>query len=116
VLIGQYGHLAFNGPTLAGSRNPLLVKVVTLGPSCLELQVREGCPAQLAGVPSHVLMLTNPATTTARFIFHVVPGSTKAEVPNRTLKAPISTDLPATAPRRHLPPGLFLAAELADLL
>jgi glucosamine-6-phosphate deaminase len=106
--IGENGHLAFNDPAFADFRDPLLVKIVELDKVSRQQQVRDGCFKSLQEVPRKAITLTIPAILSARFIFCMVPGPTKAEAVQRTLQDPVSTDCPATILRKHENAILFL--------
>jgi len=106
--IGENGHLAFNDPPFADFQDPLLVKVVELDPVSREQQVRDGCFKNLQEVPRKAITLTLPAILSARFIYCIVPGPTKAEAVRRTLEGPVSTNCPATILRKHENAILFL--------
>ncbi len=114
--IGENGHLAFNDPPVADFDDPRSVKVVTLDPVSRQQQVHDGCFENLDRVPKKALTLTLPAILSARFIFCMVPGTTKAEAVNKTLKGPVTTACPATILRTHTDATLLLDRDSAKSL
>ena len=99
--IGENSHLAFNDPGIADFVDPHLVKVVSLAEASRAQQVHDGCFAALADVPTHALTLTVPALMAGRWIYCMVPGSTKTAAVTATLRREITTDVPATILRIH---------------
>lgn len=114
--IGENGHLAFNDPPFADFRDPLLVKVVELDPASRQQQVHDGCFQNLEEVPRKAITLTIPAILSAKFIYCMVPGPTKAEAVKTTLEESISTHCPATILRMHENAILFLNRDSAKLV
>jgi glucosamine-6-phosphate deaminase len=114
--IGENGHLAFNDPSFADFQDPLLVKLVALDLVSRQQQVRDGCFKSLQGVPQKAITLTLPAILSARFIYCLVPGPTKAEAVKRTLQEAISTTCPASILRTHKNAILFLNSDSAKLV
>lgn len=114
--IGENGHLAFNDPPVADFEDPLDVKIVELDHACRMQQVHDGCFPDLASVPTHALTLTIPALMKARWIYTMVPGPTKAQAIEATLRGPIGTHCPATVLRRHANATLYLDRDSAALL
>ena len=114
--IGENGHLAFNDPPFADSRDPRTVKVVELASKSREQQVHDGCFPELSAVPTHALTLTIPALMAARHIYCMVPGPMKAQAVLDTLLGPISDLCPATALRRHAAATLYLDKDSAHLV
>jgi len=114
--IGENGHLAFNDPPFANFQDPLPVKVVELDLVSRQQQVHDGCFQNLEEVPRKAITLTIPAILSAKFIYCMVPGPTKAEAVKRTLEGPISTDCPATILRKHENAILFLDRDSAKLV
>jgi glucosamine-6-phosphate deaminase len=106
--IGENGHLAFNDPPFADFQDPVRVKIVELDPVSRQQQVHDGCFKSLQEVPRKAITLTIPAILSARFIYCMVPGPTKAEAVRRTLQDPVSSDCPATILRKHENAILFL--------
>ena len=114
--IGENGHLAFNDPPVADFFDPELIKVVKLEESCRIQQVNDGCFGTLAAVPTHAFTLTIPTILSARQIFCMVPGKTKAEAVKATLHGEIGTNCPASILRRHMRASLFIDSDSAALL
>ena len=114
--IGENGHLAFNDPPFADSRDPRTVKVVELALKSREQQVHDGCFPSLEQVPTHALTLTIPALMAARHIYCMVPGPMKAQAVLDTLLGPVSDTCPATALRRHPAATLYLDRDSAQLM
>ena len=61
------------------------------------------------------MTLTLPVILSARFIYCMVPGPTKAEAVKRTLEGPLSTACPASGLRNHHHAILFLDRDSAKL-
>jgi len=114
--IGENGHIAFNDPGAADFSDPRAVKVVELDARCRLQQVHDGCFSRLEEVPARAITLTIPALMRARFISCVVPGATKAEAVEQTLRGPIDPGCPASILRMHRNAELFLDADSARLV
>lgn len=114
--IGENGHLAFNDPPVADFLDPELIKVVKLEESCRLQQVNDGCFPTLTEVPTHAFTLTIPTILSARYLFCMVPGKTKAEAVKATLREEIGTKCPASILRRHMRASLFIDSDSAALL
>jgi glucosamine-6-phosphate deaminase len=114
--IGENGHLAFNDPPFADFQDPWTVKVVELDPVSRQQQIRDGCFESLEEVPKKAITLTIPAILSAKFIYCIVPASSKAEAVKRTLEGPISPSCPASVLRTHPEAVLFLDTGSAQLL
>ncbi len=108
VGIGENGHLAFNDPPVADFSDPLPVKVVELDPVSREQQVHDKTFENFERVPKKAITLTIPTVFSAKFIYCMVPGPTKAEAVRRTLEGPISPACPASILRKHGDATLFL--------
>lgn len=111
--IGENGHLAFNDPPVADFKDKALVKVVELDEVCRKQQVNDGCFETLDMVPAHALTLTIPAIMSAKYIYCMVPGKSKASAVVHTLKDEISEACPATILRTHEAAELFLDEDSA---
>lgn len=114
--IGENGHLAFNDPPVADFNDPQPVKVVDLDLTSRQQQVNDGCFNELERVPQKAITITIPTIFRAKFIYCIVPASTKAEAVRKTLKGPISTACPATILRKHANANLFLDQDSAKLI
>lgn len=108
--IGENGHLAFNDPPVADFADAKLVKVVALDSRSRQQQVNDQCFGQLADVPTHAITLTVPALLSAREVFCVVPGASKAAAVRSALCGPVSPACPASALRNHPRCILYLDA------
>jgi glucosamine-6-phosphate deaminase len=106
--IGENGHIAFNDPPVADFNDPLRVKPVVLDPVCRQQQVNDGCFSTLDAVPLRALTLTIPALIAAKFLYCIVPGSSKATAVFSTLNKEIREEYPATIIRTHPHAVLFL--------
>lgn len=117
--VGENGHLAFNDPPFADFHDPKLVKVVELDFTSRQQQVNDRCFQDLESVPRKAMTLTIPTIFSAKFIYCMVPGPTKAGAVKKMLEEPITTSCPATILRRHENAILFLdqdsAKNIADL-
>lgn len=113
--VGENGHIAFNDPPVADFNDPERVKIVALDDACRRQQVHDGCFAHIADVPTHAMTLTIPALLSAARIFCIVPGIQKAKAVRRMLRAPISTECPASVLRTHPRATLFLDRDAAGL-
>ncbi|MBO0881156.1 MAG: glucosamine-6-phosphate deaminase [Mycobacterium sp.] len=116
--IGENGHIAFNDPPLASFADPEPARVVRLDERSRQQQVNDGCFPVLARVPTHAITLTIPTLMSARQLFCVVPGATKAAAVRAALHGPVDARCPASVLRRHRSCNLYLdtesARELAD--
>lgn len=106
--IGENGHIAFNDPPVADFNDSETVKVVELDEICRKQQVNDGCFVAITDVPKFAITLTVPTLISAKTIFVVVPGPTKAQAVYNTLEGPIRTACPASILRRHKDAVLFL--------
>jgi len=111
--IGENGHLAFNDPPVANFKDTATIKMVELELLCRQQQVNDGCFEMIDQVPTHALTLTIPALLKGRFIFCVVPGTTKATAVSNTLMQTISEKFPSSILRTHLNAILFLDVQSA---
>jgi glucosamine-6-phosphate deaminase len=111
--IGENGHLAFNDPPVANFNDKLWVKVVELDEVCRKQQVNDGCFAAIEEVPTHALTLTIPAIMSAKYIYCMVPGKTKAEAVDKTLNGTVSEVCPASILRKHDSAEIFLDEDSA---
>ncbi len=114
--IGENGHIAFNDPPVADFNDTRWVKWVELDQTCREQQVHDGCFPTLADVPTHALTLTIPALISAKWIYCMVPGSTKSKAVYGTVTEEIAPACPATILRRHEHAQLYLDSDSASLL
>lgn len=114
--IGENGHLAFNDPPVADFNDKVQVKVVELDAQCRQQQVNDGCFTSIGQVPTHALTLTIPALLNGRYIFCMVPGSTKAQAAVNTIDQEITERHPSTILRNHQSAILYLDTQSAGLL
>jgi len=114
--IGENGHLAFNDPPVADFSDPKTVKVVELDETCRMQQVNDGCFAHIDDVPRKALTMTIPAILSAKRVYCMVPGPSKAHAVQDTIRGPISTLCPASILRRCVRTTLYLDRESAKLI
>jgi glucosamine-6-phosphate deaminase len=114
--IGENGHIAFNDPPVADFSDPEPVKVVDIDLTSRRQQVHDGCFNDLESVPKKAMTLTIPTLFRAKFIYCMVPASTKAEAVKNTLEGPLSEICPATILRKHANAVLFLEPDSARLI
>jgi glucosamine-6-phosphate deaminase len=114
--IGENGHIAFNDPPVADFADPLLVKPVALDLAARQQQVNDGCFTSLDLVPTHAITLTIPTLLSGKALFCMVPGETKRQAVQQTLKNPVSTACPATILRQHTNCILYLDEVSSALL
>lgn len=114
--IGENGHIAFNDPPVANFDDMTLVKVVELEQACRQQQVNDKCFDTLNAVPLKAITLTIPALMSAKYIFCIVPGKTKAQAIYNTLNQGIEEQYPSTIIRKHDNAILFLDKESSVLL
>ncbi len=114
--IGENGHIAFNDPPTADFEDTLMVKTVKLDEICRQQQVHDGCFAALTEVPTHAVTLTIPALCNAKYMFCVVPASTKADAVKNTCTGPICEACPASVLRRHPGAVLYLDSDSSAYL
>lgn len=114
--IGENGHIAFNDPHVADFNDKALVKVVELDTQCRQQQVNDGCFESIDQVPTHALTLTIPALLKARFIYCMVPGTTKAQAVANTVEQEVSERYPSTILRSHSAAIMYLDQESSSKL
>jgi glucosamine-6-phosphate deaminase len=114
--IGENGHIAFNDPHVADFEDKVKVKVVELDGTCRQQQVNDGCFTSIEDVPTHALTLTIPALLKAKYLFCMVPGSSKALAVANTIEQVISERYPSTILRNHHSAILFIDAQSTELL
>lgn len=116
--IGENGHIAFNDPHMALFHDPQSVKLVELDRKSRQQQVHDGCFIRLDDVPAQALTLTIPSLISARYIFCMVPGASKAEAVARTITGGIAEACPASILKAHDHAVLYLdndsAANIPD--
>lgn len=116
--IGENGHIAFNDPGVAKFVDPKAVKPAELDLVCRTQQVHDGCFKQLSDVPEYAITLTVPTLMSGKYLFCIVPASTKAHAVKLTLEGEITEMVPATALRMHDNARMFIdaaaAAELSE--
>ncbi|REA62947.1 glucosamine-6-phosphate deaminase [Dyadobacter luteus] len=105
--IGENTHLAFNDPYIADFNEDRLVKVVELAVESRQQQVNEDCFDTLDQVPEFAYTLSVPALLKAKYIYSMVPGSSKAQAVFYTLNDDISEKYPSTI-LRTLPNAYLL--------
>lgn len=106
--IGENGHIAFNDPPVADFEDEKVIKKVELDDICRQQQVNDGCFSTIEEVPLFALTLTIPMLLSAKFMYCMVPGSTKKQAVYQTLNGPISTECPASILRTHENAYLYL--------
>ena len=109
--IGENGHIAFNDPWVADFNDPKPVKIVELDSMCRQQQVNDGCFLNIDSVPTHAVTLAIPALAAAKYMFCVVPGTTKTAAVTNTVNGPITEDCPATIMRKHSGAILYCDAD-----
>lgn len=114
--IGENGHIAFNDPHVANFMDKVLVKVVELDGLCRRQQVNDGCFTSIVHVPTRALTLTIPALFSAKYLFCMVPASTKAKAVVNTIEQKISERYPSTILRNHQSAVLYIDKQSAELL
>ena len=114
--IGENGHIAFNDPHVADFSDKVQVKVVELDSPCRQQQVNDGCFTSIEHVPTHALTLTIPALLKAKYLFCMVPASTKAKAVANTIEQEISEHYPSTILRKHPSAILYIDKQSAKLL
>ncbi len=106
--IGENGHIAFNDPHVADFNDKVLVKVVALDVQCRQQQVNDGCFESIDQVPTHALTVTIPALLKAKYIYCMVPGTTKAQAVANTIEQEVSERYPSTILRKHPSATLYI--------
>lgn len=94
--IGHNGHIGFNEPDVELSR---FTHKVTLKPETREANKRFF--SSLEDVPTEALTMGMGSILHAKAILLVVKGAEKAEILDRTLNGPITTQLPASFLQTH---------------
>ncbi len=114
--IGENGHIAFNDPPVADFNDKKTVKAVKLDEICRNQQVNDGCFTSIADVPTRALTLTVPTLVSAKYLFCIVPASTKAKAVYETLNGSIDEHCPASILRKHDNATLYLDEKSSALL
>lgn len=115
VGIGENGHLAFNDPPADfETEKPYIV--VNLDEACRRQQLGEGWFAGIEDVPSQAISMSIRQIMKSKAIICTVPDKRKAEAVRRTLKDPVSPEVPASVLRDHPGAWLFLDKDSAELL
>ena len=114
--IGENGHIAFNDPPVADFCDPKTVKTVPLDEICRNQQVHDGCFSKLNDVPKTAITLTVPTLFAGKYLFCIVPASTKAKAVFDTIEGDIGEQCPATILRRHKNAVLYLDKDSGALL
>ena len=114
--IGENAHIAFNDPPVADFNDPKLVKIVELDKICRQQQVNDGCFAAFDDVPAYAITLTIPAIMSAKSIYCMVPGPTKADAVYNSLEKEVSTEYPASILRNHASATMYLDLESSSRL
>ena len=104
------------GLDAGGFRRHTHGKTVKLDEICRQQQVHDGCFAALTEVPTHAVTLTIPALCNAKYMFCVVPASTKADAVKNTCTGPICEACPASVLRRHPGAVLYLDSDSSAYL
>lgn len=114
--IGENGHIAFNDPPVADFKDRKLVKIVELDEACRQQQVNDKCFENIQDVPKKAITLTIPALLSAKYIYCMVPGPTKAEAVYNTLNQHIIEQYPSTILRTHQSAVLYLDEQSSSKL
>lgn len=114
--IGENGHIAFNDPPVADFNDKKRVKIVELDEICRNQQVNDGCFESIEKVPKTAITLTCPTLMSAKYVFCIVPASTKANAVKLTLTEKIEEKVPATVLRRHKNAILYLDGDSSALI
>lgn len=114
--IGENTHIAFNDPHIADFNDAEWVKIVDLDFRSRQQQVNDGCFATLDEVPSLAITLTVPALFAGRYLYCIVPGSTKADAVFKSLNEEITPAYPATILRKHNNAIIFLDRDSSKFL
>ena len=115
VGIGENGHLAFNDPPADfETEEPYLV--VNLDEACRRQQLGEGWFASLEDVPVQAISMSVRQIMKSNAIICSVPDKRKAEAVRRTLKDPVSPEIPASVLRTHSEAWLYLDRDSASFV
>ncbi|MCU0455222.1 MAG: glucosamine-6-phosphate deaminase [Bacteroidales bacterium] len=115
VGIGENGHLAFNDPPADfETEEPYIV--VALDEACRRQQMGEGWFAGIEDVPAQAISMSIRQILKSGAIICTVPDRRKAEAVRKTLKEPVSPEIPASVLRNHPNAWLFLDRESAAYL
>ncbi len=113
VGIGENGHLAFNDPPADfDTEEPYLI--VNLDEACRRQQLGEGWFASLEDVPLRAISMSIRQIMKSKAIICSVPDLRKAEAVRRTLKEPVSPEVPASVLRTHSDTWLYLDKDSAS--
>lgn len=114
--IGENGHIAFNDPHVADFNDRQQIKIVELDFKCRQQQVNDGCFRSVEEVPVKAVTLTIPVLMSARYLFCIVPGKSKAQAVYDTLYGPVDERCPATILRMKENARLYTDKDSASLL
>jgi glucosamine-6-phosphate deaminase len=115
VGIGENGHLAFNDPPADfETEEPYLV--VNLDEDCRRQQLGEGWFASLGDVPQQAISMSIRQIMKSKAIICSVPDLRKAEAVRRTLKEPVSPEIPASVLRTHPEAWLYMDRDSSSLV
>ena len=114
--IGENGHIAFNDPPVADFNDTALVKTVQLDEICRQQQVHDGCFSHINEVPRYAITLTVPMLMSAKWVFCIVPATSKAVAVKNTLLSEVSERCPATILRKKEHAKLYLDVDSAAMI
>jgi glucosamine-6-phosphate deaminase len=115
VGIGENSHLAFNDPPADfETEEPYIV--VKLNDNCKRQQMGEGWFPTLESVPGRAISMSIRQIMKSGAIICSVPDKRKAEAVRKTLKEPVSPEVPASVLRNHLKAWLYLDKDSSSLL
>lgn len=115
VGIGENSHLAFNDPP-ADFKTEEPYIVVDLDDACRRQQMGEGWFPTFDDVPEKAISMSIKQIMKSKAIICTVPDLRKAEAVRKTIKEPVSPDVPASVLRDHEATWLYLDYDSASLL
>jgi len=115
VGIGENSHLAFNDPP-ADFETEASYLVVNLDEECRRQQLGEGWFPTIKDVPLKAISMSIKQIMKSKAIICSVPDLRKAKAVKKTVKGPISPEIPASILRRHEAAWLYLDKDSASLL
>lgn len=113
--IGENGHLAFNDPPADFDTTDAYL-IVELDEACRRQQVGEGWFASIDDVPRKAITISIRQLLDSREIVCVAPDARKAEAVKKSLKGPVTPDVPASILQTHPNTTIFLDQASAALL
>lgn len=113
--IGENGHLAFNDPPADFETDEPYI-LVELDEACRRQQLGEGWFPTFEDVPGRAISMSIRQIMKSNAIVCTVPDERKAEAVKKSIKGPVTPDLPASILQQHDRATIYLDRAAASLL